>query len=506
MDVLSAMATSPAIPMVGLVDASDQGASFLDALMGNLSAAMPSPEEAIAAPSTAALPTAAALASHPLPAPAPPSPPQPAAMPLPVPMQFAISQTPSPSPSPSPEAPADAALASLMEAAPPAPHDAAPPGIPVTVNIPHVRPPSLVEGSMPLMAADAPPEVTAPLFAGFDAPPPVDVVMSEGSSREPQAADAPQDAALPMPAITTAPPLMLPLPPTALPQTVAWAPVVAAMPSGIQPTMPVPAESAAAPATAEEAPAGPPVPLDALPAAPSVGEPVAMPAKPPAFVATPRGLPVQDEPPDAEAIPLLPESRPATPVPTPVTAAPTLPERPMPPAPTPLWHPEFHAIQPVDAMGQFTMPNAPISAGMEDAAPRPSPTRQIAPIAIALAFTPGASNGFHLTLDPAELGRVEIRVKREGDNHSVQVMAERPETLALLQRDRQELDRSLADAGLRVESKGIDFSLGHAASQSGQQGDAPRGQVRRRDARGLALAEPEPAPSRAPRGLLDLNI
>ena len=67
------------------------------------------------------------------------------------------------------------------------------------------------------------------------------------------------------------------------------------------------------------------------------------------------------------------------------------------------------------------------------------------------SFTPGTANGFQLALDPVELGRVEIRVQREGESHSVRVTAERPETLALLLRDRQELDRSLSDAGLRVE-------------------------------------------------------
>jgi len=131
--------------------------------------------------------------------------------------------------------------------------------------------------------------------------------------------------------------------------------------------------------------------------------------------------------------------------------------------------------------------------------------RQLTPIVIALAFTPGAANGFNLTLDPVELGRVEIRVQREADGHSVRIVAERPETLALLQRDRHELDRSLADAGLRVESGGIDFALGN----SGAGRDAPRDTAARQAQRGRGgtpQAEDEPPPNRAIRGLLDLNI
>jgi len=135
------------------------------------------------------------------------------------------------------------------------------------------------------------------------------------------------------------------------------------------------------------------------------------------------------------------------------------------------------------------------------------PMRQLAPIAIALAFTAGPANGFNLTLDPVELGRVEIRVQREADGHSVRIMAERPETLALLQRDRHELDRSLADAGLRVMSDGLEFSL----ENSGAGRDAPRDDGARQAARGrggagTAESQAEPSPGRASRGLLDLNI
>ncbi len=140
--------------------------------------------------------------------------------------------------------------------------------------------------------------------------------------------------------------------------------------------------------------------------------------------------------------------------------------------------------------------------------PPAPPMRQVAPIAIALAFTPGVANGFQLSLEPAELGRVDIRVQREGDTHSVRVTAERPETLALLLRDRQELDRSLADAGLRVDPKGIDFSLGTQSGQSDQrqQGEAPAGAARAPTGLTGTGTEAQPPPARTQRGLLDLNI
>jgi len=159
-------------------------------------------------------------------------------------------------------------------------------------------------------------------------------------------------------------------------------------------------------------------------------------------------------------------------------------------------------------MSPTTQPSgAPGIIARPPEATAPPPVRQLAQIAIALAFTSGAANGFNLTLDPVELGRVEIRVQREADGHSVRIMAERPETLALLQRDRHELDRSLTDAGLRVVSNGIDFSLGN----SGPGRDAPRHEGERQPARGRGGADTaeltaEPTPARFSRGLLDLNI
>ena len=135
----------------------------------------------------------------------------------------------------------------------------------------------------------------------------------------------------------------------------------------------------------------------------------------------------------------------------------------------------------------------------------PSPARQVSSVAVALAFAPNGSSGFSLSLDPVELGRVEIQVQREGDHHSVRVIAERPETLALLQRDRHELDRGLAEAGLRLDSSGIGFSLETSGGGAGQERGADRNGGPRGHAARPHAAEREPPP-RLLRSLLDLNI
>lgn len=82
-------------------------------------------------------------------------------------------------------------------------------------------------------------------------------------------------------------------------------------------------------------------------------------------------------------------------------------------------------------------------------------------------------------LEPAELGRVEVRLEFGQENRvSAIIAAERPETLDALQRDIRLLERGLQDAGLRLDSNSLSFSLKHEQSQgdgrhfSEQPGDA----------------------------------
>lgn len=187
----------------------------------------------------------------------------------------------------------------------------------------------------------------------------------------------------------------------------------------------------------------------------------------------------------------------------PLEARPSPPANPPPQAPsTPLVAAEVAPLPQRASEAPALPPGAPPSS-----APHPVPIRQIAPIAVALAFSPGGAGGFQLSLDPAELGRVEIRVQREGETHAIRIVAERPETLALLLRDRQELDRGLADAGLRVEAKGIEFSLGTSSGQGEQRPQAePRGAAPQNGARAPGMPKVETIPARVQRGLIDLNI
>lgn len=148
--------------------------------------------------------------------------------------------------------------------------------------------------------------------------------------------------------------------------------------------------------------------------------------------------------------------------------------------------------------------------------PPPPPARQVAQIAIALALGNGGAPRLTVALEPEELGRVEIRVERgagDGEAARVRVVAERPETLALLQRDARQLDRALQGAGIAVAEGGMRFSLaGHegGAAGGGAGNEGGGGTTRRgRDGAGAvpdAARPPVPTYRGAGLGLLDIAI
>jgi flagellar hook-length control protein FliK len=76
---------------------------------------------------------------------------------------------------------------------------------------------------------------------------------------------------------------------------------------------------------------------------------------------------------------------------------------------------------------------------------------------------------FELRLDPADLGRIDVRIDidRSGQVTS-HLTVEKPETLSMLRQDAPQLQQALNDAGLKSGSNGLQFSL-RDQSASGQQ-------------------------------------
>ena len=100
-----------------------------------------------------------------------------------------------------------------------------------------------------------------------------------------------------------------------------------------------------------------------------------------------------------------------------------------------------------------------------------TPQQQVAPVVIALAHTPQHGGRITVALRPEQLGRVEIHLNQQADGGaSVHLVAERPETLALLQRDAVQLDRALGQAGITLPSGGLSFALSGGETGSGRGG------------------------------------
>lgn len=76
----------------------------------------------------------------------------------------------------------------------------------------------------------------------------------------------------------------------------------------------------------------------------------------------------------------------------------------------------------------------------------------------------------HIQLDPAELGKLEIKIELLGDGKTgVSVLADNKDTLDTLQRDARGLERALAEAGLKAESGSLSFNLrGGDQQETGQ--------------------------------------
>lgn len=129
-----------------------------------------------------------------------------------------------------------------------------------------------------------------------------------------------------------------------------------------------------------------------------------------------------------------------------------------------------------------------------------APAAQVA-IHVARAVEDGVRR-LEVRLNPAELGRVEVKLDVAHDGRVVAVVAaERQETLDLLQRDARGLERALQDAGIRADSGSLNFTLRQQDRQAWSGSSRPGGGFGRAD--GVeASAEPRAAAAFRPRAAL----
>lgn len=124
--------------------------------------------------------------------------------------------------------------------------------------------------------------------------------------------------------------------------------------------------------------------------------------------------------------------------------------------------------------GMLQRTDAPLTSAVARDMPAPPPARQLAPVVVSLALGRG-DEALTIALDPGELGRVEVSIGQGKDAGQVRIVAERPETLALLQRDQRELDRALTQAGLGDVARSLSFSLASDQGRQQQHGAAHQG-------------------------------
>ena len=160
--------------------------------------------------------------------------------------------------------------------------------------------------------------------------------------------------------------------------------------------------------------------------------------------------------------------------------------------------------------GMLQRADAPLPSSPAREASAPLPARQLAPVVVSLVLGRG-DEALTIALDPLELGRVEVSIGQGREAGQIRIVAERPETLALLQRDQRELDRALNQAGLDDMGRSLSFSLASDQGRQHQQQHAAHHGANRFAGvlTGIELERPLgpiPMPARAATSLLDIAV
>ncbi len=109
---------------------------------------------------------------------------------------------------------------------------------------------------------------------------------------------------------------------------------------------------------------------------------------------------------------------------------------------------------------------------------RPTPL-QMLPIEIGMQAVRGVKT-FQIRLDPAELGRVDVKLEIKEDGEvKANLVVDRVETLAMLKRDANTLQQAFEQAGLRQSPDGLSFQLrGEQQGREGQRQNEEQGRPR----------------------------
>jgi len=221
-----------------------------------------------------------------------------------------------------------------------------------------------------------------------------------------------------------------------------------------------------------------PAVVEAPPAPPPVEAPV-----PVAVQVKPDAKPAPDKAPRAAPQPIVQDATPVQEIEHDTSASqeqehqgpePTPQQQPhQPPAPA------HQAVQVPTATNVAHLPTSVAAPAPERATAHSDPQPDIKALAAQIvAKAASGAKTFEIRLDPPELGRVEVHLTVSHDGKAEATLtAERPETVALLQRDSQNLERTLKEAGLDVSNSSLNFSL-KGEERQGDGGGASRAHTR----------------------------
>lgn len=167
-------------------------------------------------------------------------------------------------------------------------------------------------------------------------------------------------------------------------------------------------------------------------------------------------------------------------------------------------------------LGAATQGNAPpalLSTTALTVVSRTPPVHLPAAEQVGIRLQKAVSDGvdrISMSMKPAELGRVDIQMEVGFDGRVQAVIsADRPDTLALLQRDARGLEQALQNAGLQADGDSLSFNLRDGGDSSRDGGSQPGGNGRQAAADSTAdsTADMPPPPARAVRlGGVDLSV
>lgn len=104
------------------------------------------------------------------------------------------------------------------------------------------------------------------------------------------------------------------------------------------------------------------------------------------------------------------------------------------------------------------------------------PATQMVASQMGKAAQNGAPSDMTIQLDPPELGRVDVKLEFGPDNTiKAHVIAEKPETYLLLQKDALALERALQEAGLDTDGGSLSFELADDSYAFNNNGDGSNG-------------------------------